>query len=155
MVPKVANPKDVAAGALYVFVGVGFALGALAYRMGTAARMGPGYLPFWLGVILTGIGLLIIMKGLRRKTSRERLEGWDLRSLFLILGSVALFGIMLEPLGLVVSILVLVGVSSLVSHEFGWRTTIVNMFAIAAFSVLLFIYGLGLPFPVWPQFLRI
>src|SRR5687767_704082 len=101
MVPKVANPKDVAAGALYVFVGVGFALGALAYRMGTAARMGPGYLPFWLGVILTGIGLLIIMKGLRRKTSRERLEGWDLRSLFLILGSVALFGIMLEPLGLV------------------------------------------------------
>ncbi len=155
MVPKVANPKDVAAGALYVFVGVGFALGALAYRMGTAARMGPGYLPFWLGVILTGIGVLIIMKGLRRKTSREHLEGWDLRSVFLILGSVALFGIMLEPLGLVLSILVLVGVSSLASHEFGWRTTIVNMLAIAAFSVLLFVYGLGLPFPVWPQFIRI
>src|SRR5687768_6312811 len=99
MASRLAHQKDIVAGVLYILVGAGFAIGALAYRMGTAARMGPGYLPFWLGAILSAIGVLIIITAMLGKTSPEHVERWDLKSLFLILGPVVLFSILLEPMG--------------------------------------------------------
>jgi hypothetical protein len=54
-------------------------------------------------------------------------------------------------MGLVVSVLVLVALSSLASDEFSWTVTALNALILAVVSVFLFVHGLGLPFQVWPS----
>ena len=53
---QIKNKQDFWSGVMFVVVGAAFALGATSYSMGTAARMGPGYFPFWLGVCLSLLG---------------------------------------------------------------------------------------------------
>ncbi|WP_252721220.1 hypothetical protein, partial [Acinetobacter nosocomialis] len=69
-----------------------------------------------------------------------KLEKWDLKGLLWIAGSVALFGLLLPPLGLVVSLAALIIVSSLASPEFGWRGTIVNTIVLIIFCIGTFVY---------------
>ena len=70
-----------------------------------------------------------------------------------VLGAVVLFGLLLQPLGLVLSLLVLVVVSSRASHEFSWRGALVNGAVLALFSVGVFIKGINLQIGLWPAFL--
>ena len=71
-----------------------------------------------------------------------------------ILGAVVLFGLLLQPAGLVLSLVVLVLVSSRASHEFTWRGTLANAVILIAFSVGAFIKGISLQIPLWPTFLN-
>ncbi len=148
----IRSHKDFASGLLYTAIGLGFAFVAQSYSMGTAAKMGPGYFPFWLGVVLAGLGLIVTFQSLGEKGEEDRLDRWDIKTLLWILGSVVLFGLLLRPLGLVLSIVVLVFVSSMASHEFGWKGTLLNIIALIAISMGAFVYGLNLQFPVWPAF---
>ena len=50
---KIKSQKDFWAGLMYMAVGTAFAVGAKNYTIGTGARMGPGYFPMILGVLLT------------------------------------------------------------------------------------------------------
>jgi hypothetical protein len=62
------------------------------------------------------------------------------------------FGLLLTTAGLVVSVVALVIGSSLASHEFTWRATLLNTVVLVGFALIVFVYGLGLQFPVWPAF---
>ena len=59
---KIKSQKDFFAGLMYLVVGLAFAIAAIDYNVGTAARMGPGYFPLILGVLLALIGLVISLK---------------------------------------------------------------------------------------------
>ncbi|MYZ47659.1 tripartite tricarboxylate transporter TctB family protein [Propylenella binzhouense] len=152
---KLRHPKDFAAGLLYVGVGGAFAVIASGYRMGTAARMGPGYFPFWLGVLLMLIGAAVIFGALRGKDAEAdaKLSGWDLKSLAIVLAAVVLFGVLLQPMGLVAAVAVLVLVASVASHEFSWRAAALNAVVLVGLAVVIFVYGLGLQFHLWPALL--
>jgi hypothetical protein len=150
---RIRNQKDFAAGSIYMAAGAAFALGALQYRLGEAARMGPGWFPFWIGILLVAIGAATAAAALRPRAVEERLKKPELRTLAWIIGAVALFGLLLQPLGLVCSLAVLVIVSSMASHEFGWKGALVNMVLLIAFSVGVFIHGISLQIPLWPRFL--
>jgi hypothetical protein len=150
---SIRNQKDVAAGALYVAFGAAFSLGALHYKLGDAARMGPGWFPFWIGILLVAVGVATAAGGLNPSAAPEAIKKPELRTLAWIIGSVALFGLLLQPLGLVLSLFALVLVSSLASHEFGWKGTLANAVVLVAFSVGAFVQGISLQIPLWPQFL--
>jgi hypothetical protein len=150
---RIRNQKDVAAGAIYIAAGAAFSLGALSYKLGDAARMGPGWFPFWIGVLLVAIGAATAAMGLKPSAAEEAIRKPQVRSLAWIIGSVALFGLLLQPLGLVLSLAVLVIVSSMASHEFGWKGTLANTAVLIAFSVGAFIKGISLQIPLWPHFL--
>lgn len=150
---RIRSQKDFASGLMFILVGFGFSWVARGYSMGTAAKMGPGYFPFWLGVVLAVLGVLVLIGSLSSKGEGDELARWDIKLLLWILGSVVLFGLLLKPLGMVLSVIVLVLVSSMASHEFTWRGAILNTIVLVLISMGAFVYGINLQMPVWPAFI--
>jgi hypothetical protein len=150
---RIGNQKDFASGLLYLGAGLAFAIASSGYRMGTAVRMGPGYFPFWLGVILAVIGAVLLFGAMRASAERTRLTGWHLKGLLWVLLAVVAVGLVLEPLGLALSVVILVIAASLASHEFSWTAALLNAAVLVAISIVIFVYGLGLRLEVLPAFL--
>ncbi|OZI27564.1 tricarboxylate transporter [Bordetella genomosp. 7] len=150
---QLRNRQDFWSGVMFVALGLGFAWKAASYQMGTAARMGPGYFPFWLGICLAVLGAVVALSALSSKATETTVERFDFKILFIIIGSVVLFGLLLRPLGLYLSIFLLVAGSSIASFEFNWRVAVVNAIFLVVFCWLAFVKGLGLIFPLWPTFL--
>lgn len=150
---RIRNQKDFGAGCIYMLAGAGFSLGALNYDVGNAARMGPGWFPLAVGLLLLAIGLVIAATALRPSATRETVKRPEFSSLAWILGGVVLFGVLLQPAGLVVSLLVLVLVSSRASHEFTWRAAAISAVLLTAFSIAVFVKGINLQLGLWPAFM--
>jgi len=150
---QLRNKQDFWSGVMFCLIGLGFAFGATQYSMGTSARMGPGYFPFWLGICLAILGAVVALGAMSTKATETTIDKFDFKILFIIIGSVVLFGILLRPLGLYVSLFLLVLLSSMASFEFSWRVALVNAIFLVVFCWLAFIKGLGLIFPLWPSFL--
>jgi Tripartite tricarboxylate transporter TctB family len=143
--------RDVIAGIFLIVVGVGFALAAQRYPFGGLARFGAGFFPFWLGILLAALGALLTVSSLFSKDDGE--PGFatvDVRSFATVIGSVVLFGFALTRLGLLLSIVLLVLVSSLASREFRLASTLGAAVLLAAGCCAVFVYGLGLAVPVLP-----
>ncbi len=148
---RIGRPQDVLTGVLFLAFGL-TAMGlALGLRIGTAARMGPGYFPFALGLLLSALGALLVVKGLRSGPPRGEWPALKVRPLLIILCSVLLFSRLLIPLGLLLSTAVLVVVASLAGHEFRLRETLINAAALVAIVVVLFVYLLEFPIPLGPS----
>ncbi|PLC52351.1 tricarboxylate transporter [Pollutimonas nitritireducens] len=150
---QLRNKQDFWSGVMFVTIGVGFALVATNYSMGTAARMGPGYFPFWLGVCLAVLGATVTLGSLSSKAEETEVEKFDWKIVFVVIGSVALCGSVLDFLGVYISVFLLVFLSSMASHIFNWKVAAINAIFIVLFVWLAFIKGLGLIFPLWPSFL--
>lgn len=150
---QLRNRQDFWSGVMFTAIGLGFAFQATQYSMGTSGRMGPGYFPFWLGICLAILGAVVALGALSPKATETTVEKFDFKILFIIIGSVVLFGVLLQPLGLYLSLFLLVLISSLASHEFSWRVSLANSVFLVVFCWIAFIKGLGLIFPLWPSFL--
>ncbi|HEU4369834.1 MAG TPA: tripartite tricarboxylate transporter TctB family protein [Methylomirabilota bacterium] len=141
-------PKDFWAGLLFIGIGVGFALAARHYPMGTTVRMGPAYFPTVVGGLLAVLGLIILGNAFVREG--PAVPRSSLRPFLLVPLAVVLFGLLLKPGGLVLASVVLVVVGALGGSEIRWKEVVVLGVLLAAFSVATFVKGLGLPIPVWP-----
>ena len=150
---QLKNKQDFWSGVMFVALGLGFAWGATQYQMGDAARMGPGYFPFWLGICLAALGAVVTLTALSPKAEETEVTKFDFKILAIIIGSVILFGVLLRPLGLYLSLFLLVVISSVASHDFSWKVAVLNAIFLVVFCWLAFIKGLGLIFPLWPSFL--
>jgi hypothetical protein len=146
------NPKDFWAGVMFAVIGFAFAIivKVYDYPMGTASRMGAGYFPFVLGNIMGVLGLVVIAQSLF--TSGEPISKFAWRPLFWVLLGFVIFGLTAKLLGLVIAIVLLVVVSSYGGHEHKWKEAIISSAILAVSSVGVFVYGLKLPFPIWPEF---
>jgi hypothetical protein len=110
--------------------------------------MGPGYFPVWVGGLVALLGLALALRSLRIDgPPLPRLRG---RPVVFVLGASIAFGYLLKPLGLVLAAVVLVLASAFGGHEFRWKEVALLAVGLAAFAVAVFVYGLGLPFPLWP-----
>ena len=119
------------------------------YQVGSALRMGPGYFPIGVGGLVALLGLVLVARSLRAPGARLVLP--RLRPVALVLGAGVAFGYLLKPLGLVLATAMLVIVAAAGGHEFRWREALPLALALAAFAVGVFVYGLELPFPLWPE----
>ena len=159
---KIKSQKDFFAGLLYASVGGAFAIGATKYSLGTAARMGPGYFPLMLGVLLCLIGLYIIFKALVVETADgDKIGKWAWKPLFYIIAGNLLFGVLLSGLpkfgipgrGLIVAIYGVTFVVSKAGNESSIKESLILVTILSAISYLSFIKLLNLQFPVWPSFI--
>jgi hypothetical protein len=114
---RIRNQKDVAAGLVYVAFGAAFSLGALSYKLGEPARMGPGWFPFAIGILLVIVGAITALSGVRATAGEQKVKRIELRTLAWVTGAVVLFGLLLQPLGMVAALTVLVIVSSLAATK--------------------------------------
>jgi len=71
---KLRNKQDFWSGVMFAIIGSGFAWKADSYQMGTAARMGPGYFPYWLGVCLAVLGVVVALAALSPKAEETSVE---------------------------------------------------------------------------------
>ena len=141
------NNRDAFAGLLFGAIGVMTYIGAEDYPMGFVERMGPGYFPTMLGVILTLFGICIFARGL---LSGEPVKGeWGWKPLALITLSILLFGFLMERFGLVPAIVAVFFLSSLAGHEFRLMETLLLTLLMGVFAVGVFFYGLKLPYPLF------
>lgn len=152
--PTIRNQRAFASGALFLAFAIFFFMTALNYPAGSAARMGPGYFPRLLAIVLAAIGLAVMLSAVRRTAERQGLQRWDLKGLAWVTGSVALFALLLFPLGLMGALFVLIVVSSKASPEFTWTGALANAAVLITLCLLVFVYGLGLQLPVWPALLN-
>lgn len=150
---KIRNQKDFWAGVMFMAFGLFFAGFGTQYSIGTAIRIGPGYFPTALGVIVILLGTVILVGGLSAKATAEKVDKLNWPTLLLILGPIVLFGLLLKPLGLIVSLLILIAISSYASHEFSWKATLINAAVLILICVVVFVWGLKLEFPLWPSFI--
>jgi hypothetical protein len=150
---QLRNKQDFWSGVMFVVLGVAFALGATEYSMGTAARMGPGYFPFWLGVIMALLGAYITFSAFKANAEETEVGKFDWPIIVIIVLTVAGVGVVFDFLGVYISVFLLVVVSSLASHEFNLKVAIGTAIFLVLFVHFAFIKGLGLIFPLWPSFL--
>jgi hypothetical protein len=152
MSSRLLRSQDFWTGCAFTAFGVTTVALAQAYPMGTTARMGPGYFPTALGILLAVIGLIILVKSSIAAQGDEigRVDGWLLLRILL---SVAAFALLLNPLGLVLAAMTVVLVAAWAGHEFRLGEALINAVVLALLSYLLFVWGLGQTMPVWPWFL--
>ena len=147
----IKHQKDFWAGVLYVAFGTAAIVIALDYPLGTANRMGPGYFPRGLGTLMIVLGLILVGRSFKLKG--EAIGFPTFKPLLIVLGSVAVFGLVAPLGGLVIATILLVFLSSTASHEFRWKEAVIASIALAIFTVIAFSYGLKLQLPVWPAFI--
>ena len=145
---KAPTSKDFYAGLLFMaFGGVAFVT-ALNYDMGSAAAMGPAYFPVVLGALLILLGLYMAVRDLVK--GGDPLGLWTFRPLLLLVAALA-FGLLVEPLGFVISVVaVIFGTTYSGGSARFLETLIVSICAVVA-TAALFIYGLSMPFTLWPS----
>ena len=151
---KIRNAQDFWSGAMFIAFGLFFALyGQAHYTFGTSHRMGPGYFPIVLGVVLAGLGTVVLLQALRMQDRACAAFRLDLGAVAWVLGSVVVFALALPTAGLLVSIAALVVVAMLGSHEFRWREAIGVCVVMVVIVYLVFNLGLKMSVPVLPVFL--
>jgi Tripartite tricarboxylate transporter TctB family len=158
---KIKSQKDFLSGLMFLVVGGVFAWGATSYSIGTGARMGPGYFPLMLGILLTILGGFILFSSLIIETpDGDKVSKIAWKPLCYILGANLLFGVLLGGLpsiglpsfGLIAAIFALIIISSKAGDEFEWKSVIILSATLSAGSYLAFIALLKLQMPVWPWF---
>ena len=146
--------KDVLAGALFMAVAVLGLWISRDYPIGTAFRMGTGYVPRLLCWILLGLGAIVFFLGLRDGQAQRRLSAGGVtewRPVVFVTASLAIFGLAIERLGLVISIVLLIVVGAFASRALRPLETVVAALVLIVLSWAIFILGLGLTIPVWPE----
>ena len=159
---RIKSQKDFFSGLMFLLVGIAFAWGAGSYSIGTGARMGPGYFPMVLGVLLAGLGLIIAITSVVVETpDGDPVGSFAWKPLVFIIAGNLVFGasigglpsIGLPPMGLIFGIFALTFVASNAGDEFKLKEVLILAIILSVFSYGAFIMLLKLQFPVWPTFL--
>ena len=146
---RIRAPKDFWSGVMFC----GFAATALSaargYSLGSAGRMGPGYFPLLLASLLGALGAVLIGRSIL--IGGEPVARFHVLPLAVIATAISLFGVLIEPVGLVVSLAVLTMISGWVGAQFRLAETLALAAALILFCVGVFVYVLGLPLNLWPS----
>jgi Tripartite tricarboxylate transporter TctB family len=145
---SIRSPRDFCAGLLFLCFGGLAGYIAHGYPMGSAVRMGPGYFPYLLGILLALLGVVICLKSL--VVRGDGIESANLRALLLVLGAAGVFAATIESAGIIIATILLVGIGAAASRESRLREVAFLVVFMLALTVSVFIYGLGVPFKIFP-----
>jgi putative exporter of polyketide antibiotics len=148
----IKSPRDFWTGVMFISVGAAFAGIAYNYKLGTAARMGPGFFPFFLGLILLVIGITVIVLSLKGTARGGPVDKFHWGPLFWVLASICVFGVMLKLTGVLFAGVALVLGSSMGSGEFKLKESLLLAIGLSVFCAAVFVGGLKLPIPMCPGF---
>ena len=159
---NIKSQKDFFSGLMFIIVGAAFAIGAYSYGMGQGARMGPGYFPRLLGIVLAILGSVVLFKSLTVATpDGDKIGSFAWKPLLCIIGANLIFGICIgglpsikfPALGMIVGIYALTFIASLAAEQYKIKEVFLLATFLAILSYLAFIVLLKLQFPVWPSFI--
>jgi hypothetical protein len=146
---RIRAPKDFWSGVMFCGFAAVAIFSARGTALGTAGKMGPGYFPLLLAGLLAALGATLIARSV--VLSGESVARFHVLPLAVIAAAVCLFGVLIEPLGLVVSLAALTLMSAWAGAQFRLAETLALAAALIVFSVGVFVYALGLPLNIWPS----
>ena len=158
----IKSQKDFFSGLMFAIIGGGFAWGATNYSIGTGARMGPGYFPLLLGILLAVLGAFTVFYSLIEHTEDgDKIGTFAWRPIIYILGANVIFGILLAglprlglpPMGLIAAIYALTIIASKAGDVFKFKEVLMLATFLSVLSYLAFIKLISLQMPVWPTFI--
>lgn len=142
------NRVDLLAGAIFSVIGAAFAAYAWRYLdLGTPFRMGPGFFPVLLGLLLTALGLGIAGGGLFGRPTAIGALPW--RAMLLLTLSPIVFGMTIRSLGLAPATALAVVIAAFASPTITPARAVVVTLALTAFCCLIFVVALGQPLPLF------
>ena len=144
---RVKDQKDFWSGILFVAFGCAGLWWGRDYAVGTLSRMGPGFFPMAMSLALIGTGAFLVARSL--VVAGEPIERIALWPQLLILAAIVAFGLLIERVGLAVAVIAVAVVSGVAAQGLRWFELAALAVAMSAFSVVLFVYLLGQPVPVW------
>jgi len=160
---KIKSQKDFFSGLMFMGIGVAFAIGATNYNIGSGARMGPGYFPLILGILLAILGAAVTFYAtvVESGNDGDKVGKWAWKQIFFILASNFAFGVLLAGLpsfgvpamGLIVAIYGLVFIAAQAGEKVNYKETFILATVLAVGSYVAFVWALKLQFPVWPSFI--
>jgi uncharacterized membrane protein len=131
-------------GLLFIGLGLFFVIQSLSLELGTAFRMGPGYFPLVLAGVLTLLGVVILVQSV--KVTSEVIGAIAWRGMLFILPAPIVFGLLVRGAGFVPALFIAAFIASFASERLRVPAALALATGITFFSVLVFSYGLGLPF---------
>ena len=146
------DPSNGACGAIFVATGLFFAIQSLGLEIGTAFRMGPGYFPLFLAVILIALGAIVIVQATRVEGEPIGPIAW--RGMMLILPAPIFFGLTVRGLGFLPSIFLTALIAAFASAKMKPLMALVVAAGVTLFSFAVFSYALGLPFQRFGPWVR-
>ncbi len=163
---NIKSQKDFFSGLMFMTAGVAFVWAASGYPIGQGARMGPGYFPLVLGVVLTLLGAMITFTSLVVETvDGDKIGSFAWKPLIFIIAANLVFGaalgglpsIGLPPMGLIVGIFALTFIASNAGEEFKFKevTLLASVLAVLSYAAFILLLQLQLQLPVWPSFVKV
>jgi hypothetical protein len=158
---NIKSQKDFFSGLMFLIIGGAFAFGATSYTIGTSARMGPGYFPMLLGVIMAILGGIVLFYSLIVETpDGDPVTKFAWQPIVYILGANVAFGVLLVGLpaiglrssGMFAAIYVLTILASKAGNEFKIKEVLILGTILSFISYLAFIVLLKLQMPIWPEY---
>jgi hypothetical protein len=147
---KIRAPKDFWSGLLCIAVAAAFIVQARSLAMGAASRMGPGYFPTMLALVLAGVGAILIARSFY--ITGDKVPRLNIAPLFVLVVAILSFGALINWLGLVIAGALVAIIGARAGPEFRTKEVVALAVVLVAFSVAVFVYALGLPLKVWPSF---
>jgi len=144
---RIKSPQDLGAAVLLAIIGLGGLWFGRELDIGRFADMGPGYLPMVLSWALLGFAAIVLLRALT--VEGPPVEKVVLRAVVLVIAAIVLFAVLIDTAGFALTVLVVTVVAALGSREVRWKEAAVLGVALAVFSVIVFVYGLRQPLPIW------
>ena len=146
MIP-IRSPQDLGAAVVFVAIGLAGVYFGNNLSFGTAGRMGPGYFPIILSWIIVAVGAVL---GLRALTIEgPRIEPVQLRPIVVIIAAVLMFGFLINAAGLAITAVLLTVLAAYARRDVNLAEAALLGIGLAAFTVVVFVYGLSQPLPAW------
>lgn len=151
LLARVVNSEWIPPGLFFIALGSAALWISRDYPFGDLNRMGPGFFPRMLSFGMIGLGALSVLRGLPdlagANDGRARLD----RSMWLIPASMAVFGLSVEPLGLVIALALAIAIAGAAHRQARVKEVAISVAFLIALSVLVFVVILKLPLRLWPE----
>lgn len=146
--------KDVLAGGMFVVMGLGFALMSLTYDIGDSARLGPGGFPLFVGILLSGIGALVVVKAFVAEAG-EPIGSVDWRALALVGAALLFFGLTVRGLGVGGALFGASFLGAYARAQTGWKEAVLIAAGLTVLTIVIFVVALRLRVPLFGNWLPI
>jgi ABC-type spermidine/putrescine transport system permease subunit II len=144
---RIKSPQDLGAAVIFVAVGLAGAYFGKDLSFGTAGRMGPGYFPLILSWIIVGVGLVLGFTALT--VEGPPIEPVQLRPITVIIAAILVFGLLISSAGLAIAAVLLTVLAAYARSDVNLTEAVLLGVGLAVFTVVVFVYGLSQPLPVW------
>jgi Tripartite tricarboxylate transporter TctB family len=144
---RVKSPQDIGAGVVFMLIGIAGLYFGSELAFGTAARMGPGYFPTLLSMLIITVGVVVAFRGMT--IQGPPIETIQLRPICFVIAAILIFGVMIETIGLALTAILLTIFAAYARPEVKLGETMLLGIGLALFTVIVFVYVLGQALPAW------